>query len=190
MKSKILSFAFLILFAVFSGNANSVSACTCIAMSPCEAYYSSDLVFIGKAVSSKERKVKLMLDNKEIEAEVQDFDFEIYEVFGKEKEISSVILAGEPSSCGLSYEIGEIYLVYAHKTKDKGIFTSSACDNTKILSEAEEDLKYLREDLPKPEVVLCKPTASNKKYIEEKPFESYSPLTNYFFDINKRVCIR
>jgi hypothetical protein len=162
MKHKVYLFILTFFLTLLFGCFDRVSACTCAAVSPCAAYYQADLVFIGKVVSSKQKKVKIKdREDKEIEVETDEFNFEVKEIFKGGDKISKISISGESTTCDFPFKQDETYLVFAYKIGNNEYITST-CSHTNKLSDAEEDLKFLREVLPKPDVEIClKNTSTN-----------------------------
>ncbi len=174
MNHKVYLFIFALALTLWLGNLERVSACNCGGISSCGAFYRADLVFIGKAVSSAEKKIKIKIsEDKEMETEVSLFDFEISEVFGNSKKFSKIAIVGDSTTCDFPFKVDETYLVFAYKT-DQNQYTTNICTHTNKLSDAMEDLKFLREVLPQPDVEVC-PHNAVTAYTS-----SNSPLINIF----------
>jgi len=166
MKQKVYLVTFALILILLVGSFERALACACGATSPCQAYYKADLVFIGKAVSSQKKRVKIKIfddkefKDKEIESEVDNFDFEITEVFNNGEKISKIALAGDSTTCDFPFKVDETYLVFAYKN-DQNEYSTSTCSHTSKLSDAEKDLKFLREVLPLPNVEVCPYNSAN-----------------------------
>ncbi len=46
--------------------------------------------------------------------------------------------------CGYAFKVGETYLVYAHRNKEDGQLSTSICTRTRPLTQATDDLTYIR----------------------------------------------
>ena len=60
----------------------------------------------------------------------------------KEK-LESVIIETAAGDCGVDFQVGETYLVYANSDEGSGAFSTSSCTRTRRLSDAGHDLPYL-----------------------------------------------
>jgi 5-hydroxyisourate hydrolase-like protein (transthyretin family) len=71
-------------------------------------------------------------------------EFDVIDTFkGIEGSMVSVLTSGSGPACGYGFTQGEQYLVYAHKGRDGG-FVTGICSRTRKLSEAREDLEFLK----------------------------------------------
>jgi hypothetical protein len=119
-----------------------VYACTCINPGPpCQAYWNSQAVFSGTALGVT--RVKVEWEGQKMEQRL--FRFRVEEVFhgveGKEVEVLTGAWSGD---CGYDFQIGTKYLVYGGGVKDKPWIGTSVCTRTRPLSEAAEDLSFIR----------------------------------------------
>jgi len=138
MKNKIYLFLFSLFLTLSLGSFERILACSQNTDLPsiCEMYGKTSAVFVGKIINIKEQK-----------RENANSDFEIIfqtkEAFVGVETLTrvSVLLSGTSLEyCG--FEKGKTYLVYAYKG-DKG-FSIDAGTRTKQISEAIEDLEFLR----------------------------------------------
>lgn len=126
-----------LLLVLFAAEAN---ACSCAGSAPpCEAYGRADAVFIGTVSFSssvtfgegRDRRVQRLIR------------FTVDEAFrgidGSEAEVTTGLGGGD---CGYGFSLGGQYLVYAYRYKD-GLSTG-ICTRTRNLSNATEDLAYIR----------------------------------------------
>jgi Carboxypeptidase regulatory-like domain/Tissue inhibitor of metalloproteinase len=137
--SKYLLFAALIVFLVVP---REIHACSCAGSgSPCEAYGKASAVFTGIVTGGS----LILIKDGDEEYQQQKVSFAIEESFrGVEGAQTEVITGLGDSDCGFDFERGKRYLVYAYRSEqDKRLYTS-ICSRTRALSEANEDLKYLR----------------------------------------------
>jgi len=68
---------------------------------------------------------------------------DVVAVRGTSTPIVSVVTAGSGPACGYEFKPGQRYLVYANRTKDgKGLVTG-ICSRTRLLQDADEDLRFL-----------------------------------------------
>ena len=108
-----------------------VAACPCqFPISPCEAFGKSSAVFIGRPVKDSEPREAV---------------FEVIKSFGGMADKTVRLERGY--GCQITYLKGEQYLIYARRGEDKKLYVDE-CSRSALLSEAEDDLAFLRE-LPK-----------------------------------------
>ncbi|HVG72792.1 MAG TPA: carboxypeptidase regulatory-like domain-containing protein [Vicinamibacterales bacterium] len=124
-------FGFVVLFAaVFMPNA--ADACTCFEQKvACEAAWDVDAVFVAQVVrveraGERDLRVHLMP----------------LETLRGPSNILSVNTARSESECGYLFQAGETYLIYA--SAEAGGYGAGLCSRTRRLSEAADDLEYLR----------------------------------------------
>ncbi len=109
-----------------------VSACSCLPPSPPEeAFMESDAVFTG-VVSD--------IDSNELGFDVT---FTVSGSYGEESLTNEIIVstAKDSAACGISFEDGEEYLVYA--TQDEGEYSANLCSRTTQITSANEDITAL-----------------------------------------------
>jgi hypothetical protein len=120
-------------------------ACSCLMNSPpCEAYGRASAVFVGRVVDAAQRNESVR-DGIKIVYDVGTIRFSVQEAFrgvdSKEVEIHSGTGGGD---CGYWFRRGEVYLIYAYQSfEDKKLYTN-ICTRTRPVSEASEDLEFLR----------------------------------------------
>jgi hypothetical protein len=56
----------------------------------------------------------------------------------------SVLTAGSGPACGYAFKKGERYLVYARRQPDGKELVTGICSRTRLLAEADEDLRFLQ----------------------------------------------
>ncbi|MEQ1643950.1 MAG: hypothetical protein ABL959_10940 [Pyrinomonadaceae bacterium] len=139
--------ALLLLGCVVSfGAANQLQACSCVPERPiCESVGSVKAIFVGKAIGSKEPK--------EEDGHVYDVGeiyFEVTEAFvGIGEKTKVTIRSGTGGGdCGYWFRRGGTYLIYAYGDDISSLGTN-ICSRTRRVSEASEDLDFLRK-LPAP----------------------------------------
>jgi hypothetical protein len=136
---KYFLFAALIVFLIIP---TEINACSCAGSgSPCEAYGNASAVFTGIVTGRSFIQIK---DGGDEYSQLK-VSFSIEQNFrGIAGSVTEVITGLGDFDCGFHFERGERYLVYAHRIEeDKRLYTS-ICTRTRSLSEAGEDLKYLR----------------------------------------------
>jgi len=131
-------------------------ACVCNPqLTPYGAYQDSRVVFVGKAVGSKERTGTEKYDNKTFSFRERVFEFAVTETLKGPKTSRLEISVGRiDSDCYQGFTIGESYLVYAYGDSNDNL-SSSACGRTTNLSYAAADLHYIRnllKGVPEPRV--------------------------------------
>jgi Carboxypeptidase regulatory-like domain len=124
--------AILFLISVGCLRPDSANACSCAGPgAPCAEAWRADAVFVGNVVSISStagRRVEL--------AVIEPFrGFQLSQVI--------VETGAGGGDCGYPFEIGQSYLVYAHRTPE-GHLTTSICSRTRPARAATEDLAYLR----------------------------------------------
>ncbi len=149
MRSVVLLFGVVILLSFAS---QTVTACSCGGPgTPCESFGSAAAVFVGTVTGVRENErsdLKTLSERRkaedlgEIDWAPRAFKFSVEQsylgVAGSEVEIFTGRGGGD---CGLVFQTGQRYLVYAYRSKDK--LTTSICTRTKPFSKATEDLAFL-----------------------------------------------
>lgn len=121
------------------------SACTCRdAPSACEAFGGAGAVFIGTAGRTTRYEDGFLVRT--------ETDIRVREVFlGVVDAAVTAVTTG--MGCEFIFETGKEYLIYAGHSNEAGQrmdrFYSSSCGRTKLLTEATEDLKFLRGGIKK-----------------------------------------
>lgn len=136
-----------LLLLVWAG-VRHASACTCAGDGgpSCQNAFQVDAVFSGRVASLTQilRVDPSAPDDVERQLHVVRVEFADVETFlGPRTPATSVFTMREESLCGYSFEEGERYVVYAHRSAD-GTFGASICSRTRPLSEAGDDLRFLR----------------------------------------------
>ncbi|SRR5229473_2256370 len=78
--------------------------------------------------------------------------------------------------CGVSFQAGETYLVYADSDEESDVISTTACHRTRRLSEAGDDLAYLyfRKSTPKQSARIEALVTSDALYLKQRDREHYS----------------
>jgi hypothetical protein len=112
----------------------AADACSCaVPGSACDAAWGAEAVFVGNVVSIEsssvgERRVQL--------AVVEGFrGFQLSQV--------TLVTGYGQADCGYPFQIGESYVVYAHRSP-QGQLSTNICSRTRLVRNAPEDLTYLR----------------------------------------------
>lgn len=125
----------LILFAV------EASACSCAGTAaPCQAYWEAPVVFAGTVTYSS----KVSSYRKTYQWPRRQVRFTIDEAFRGVDGVEVDVMTGfSDADCGYGFRLGGQYLVYAYRQED-GRLTTSICTRTRPLTDAREDLAYIR----------------------------------------------
>jgi hypothetical protein len=117
----------------------AADACSC-AMSgmPCDAAWRADAVFVGNVVSIETLTVPAgVLRGRRV-------DLAVVEAFrGLQLSEVTVYTGYGGADCGYPFVMGESFVVYAYRTPE-GHLTTGICARTRPVSNAPEDLAYLR----------------------------------------------
>ncbi len=135
-----LAIGISILFLI--GVTSNVLACSCLDPGPpCQAYWNSSVVFVGTALSVS--RIEVDWDGHKVPQRL--FRFRIEDAFrgvsGSEVEVLTGAGGGD---CGYDFQRGTKYLIYGNKGRDKSWVGTSICTRTRPLSEAAEDLSFIR----------------------------------------------
>lgn len=117
---------------------NCAFACSCVPPgTPAEELTQSDAVFQGRVVS-------VQTPNKPIEssADVTTITFETSKAWkGQITPTLTLTTPGSSASCGVTFEQGQEYVVYAHLNEGK--LTTNLCSRTNTVANAAEDIAAL-----------------------------------------------
>lgn len=168
-----------ITLTVWIMSAASVLACSCMGnLPPCQAYGTTAAVFIGTPIDLKPTTVKREGSGRMYEYPQRVFVFRVDEglrgVEGTSVQVTTGMGGGD---CGYNFQIGERYIVYAGFDADS-ILSTSICTRTRRLSEAGEDLEYIR-NLSKrePGAVLSGEIRRYRRNLETEQTEQLGPLS-------------
>lgn len=133
-----------LLFILFAFDA--AYGCSCMRPGPPCAYYGKvSAIFLGRVVGSAERKSSTDAEGNKTVYDVGTIRFLVQENFvgapGYEVEIHSGTGGGD---CGYWFLRNESYVVYAYRSEDDNKLYTNICTRTAHVSQAEEDLAYLR----------------------------------------------
>src|SRR5262245_58783404 len=136
-------FCVLLLTTVFTDEA---VACLCRPGGEpmCQEYWRTDVVFAGTVAGIS----KITIGEVEHQIDQRLARFEVAETFRGEPLAKAEIITGwGGNDCGYRFNDGETYLVYARRgEQDRRLYTS-VCTRTPPLSQAMEDLNYIRNSL-------------------------------------------
>jgi hypothetical protein len=105
-------------------------ACSCLQMPPRQVFEESDAVFEG-------RVLEIVPNDNGITARLEV----VQSWKGVEIERVEVRTAGDSAACGIAFEVGTSWLVYADD--ENGVLSTGLCSRTARIEEAEEDLAAL-----------------------------------------------
>ena len=124
----------------------AADACSCVGGTPlCQSFWTTDAVFSGEVLSIGSRPNP---DGERYPAH-RSVRLKVVEVFrGGVQGVVEVATGAGGGDCGYNFIPGMTYLVYAHAGKS-GLSTS-ICSRTRVLSQAGEDVEYIRGALQQP----------------------------------------
>jgi len=120
----------------------SVIACSCLGPGPpCQAYWNSEVVFTGRALSVA--RVEVDWEGQKIPRRL--FRFKLEKSFrGNSDALIDVLTGLGGGDCGYDFELGVDYLVYGATVTGKPWVGTSICSRTQTVANAREDLEFLR----------------------------------------------
>src|SRR5687767_2951038 len=136
---KKILFATILLFPISTIGAYT---CECIGVrTPCEEYGRASAVFIGVVSGDS----SIYVQDGEDQVQKRSVSFAIEETFlGSQRTSVEVITGMGSGDCGFGFKRGERYLVYAYTNQQDNKLYTNICMRTRALSQAGEDLQYLR----------------------------------------------
>ena len=149
--------ALLMSFALSSGpGAGVAQACSCASRSLESEFRVSEAVFSGTVTSIGETPDDVSLDPEEFMEPplLGKVTFEVEESLkGVSADSVEVYGQGDEGGCGLDFQEGEAYLVYAYRTgEEDDLLGADYCGSTRPLDVAQTDIRYLKaEGLVTPE---------------------------------------
>ena len=149
MRPVLVFFGIAIVFLLAGRNA---MACSCASPgTPCESYGAAAAVFVGTVTGVRDSQPRKQEDvgkrrkqegSGEIDGIPMAFKFVVEQAYlgvaGSEIEIYTGRGGGD---CGVTFQMGQRYLVYAYRYKDK--LSTSICTRTKPFNKATEDITFL-----------------------------------------------
>ena len=124
-----------------TSNLRNAHACSCISVPLEEHLRTSDAVFSGEVVGIDENDLSPGAG-----PQLGKVTFDVSGVWkGASEEPVAVYGQGPEASCGIDFEEGESYLVYAYRSNGDGTnpLQTDLCNATKPLAAAERDLRVL-----------------------------------------------
>ncbi len=139
------------LAAVFLSWPAALHACSCSGRAPvCQAAPVSAAVFVGRAVGHSVINEPVKFGDRTAYAEKNKFTFAVSENFiGPHARTISIVTGTGGGDCGIGFAQGQEYLVYAWRESD-GTLSTGICSRTAPVSNASEDLAYLRNPAASP----------------------------------------
>ena len=137
--TKYIPFAAILFFRITTID---VYACSCAGVRPpCEAYWEASAVFVGVVTGDSSITVK----DGQYQFQNRLVSFAVEEAFrGVQGAAAEVITGWGGGDCGFGFKRGERYLVYTYTNLQDNKLYTSICHRTRALSEAGEDLQYIR----------------------------------------------
>ena len=125
--------AFLFAAGVVCAIPRGADACSCIGGTPpCAAVWQYGAVFVAQVLrveqTQTQRRVHLQLQ----------------ESFRGPSTIATISTGSGGGDCGYAFQPGETYLIYANSNQATGAYSTGICSRTRPISQATEDLGYLR----------------------------------------------
>jgi hypothetical protein len=136
---KYILFAAILFFQISKIDAY---ACTCARLKPpCEEYGRASAVFIGVVTGD----LPIPAQDGEHDFQKRSVNFVVEETFhGLQGTSAQVITGMGGGDCGVRFKRGERYLVYTYTNPQDNKLYTNICMRTRALSQASEDLQYLR----------------------------------------------
>jgi hypothetical protein len=124
-------------------------ACSCASSGPpCQGAFQVDAIFAGTVRSISPLPDDDLPPLRPGEARMPRtvrVDFaEVHGFRGLQAATVSVLTAGSGPACGYAFKKGERYLVYARRQPDGKELVTGICSRTRLLAEADEDLRFLQ----------------------------------------------
>src|SRR5438270_9015897 len=117
-------------------------ACECAGTRPaCQEYWEATAVFTGTVIESHRITVNDGGYSHEMRAVHLSIDQSFRGVEGAEVEVLTGLGGGD---CGFGFRQAQQYLVYAYRSDSDGKLYTSICTGTRSVSEAANDLTYIR----------------------------------------------
>lgn len=119
--------------------ARPAAACSCMGRRPaCQALWDPGAVFAGKVIAIERNANEGLFANRRVR-------FQVVEAFrGVTTSEIDVYTGAGGGDCGYSFIVGRSYLVYGSQSAGAPRLTTGICSRTQLLSQASEDLGYLR----------------------------------------------
>jgi hypothetical protein len=127
---------------VVTGAWSAVLGCSCAGNPPpCQAFWRADAVFAGTVVSSG----KISVDDGVYKRDERLVHLTVDQpIRGMKTAEVDVVTGWGGGDCGFGFKLGERYLVYAYREEKGQLLATSICSRTRLLSEAGDDLAFIR----------------------------------------------
>jgi hypothetical protein len=143
IKARLLAVALVANLFVAAFLAPSAHACSCASVSPERQIKTSDAVFSGEVMETEEGG---LVSPSDTGPPLGPVTLDVKDAWKGASENSIVVYGyGLEASCGIEFERGESYLVYAHRSNGEASkpLETSLCEGTKPMSDAGADLRVL-----------------------------------------------
>jgi 5-hydroxyisourate hydrolase-like protein (transthyretin family) len=138
-----LCFRLLVFLAAVLLISSSAFACSCQfgGGAPCQDFWQADAVFSGTAVSSG----KINVVEGGFKSDMRLLRFTVDQPFrGMQAAEVEVLTGWGGGDCGYEFKVGQRYLVYAYRDEKDNRLTTSICTRTRLVTEADDDLTFIR----------------------------------------------
>ena len=135
----------VIVFALVAGaGARPAEACSCERQDPCEAYWESDVVFVGTVTSSKFRKFRTETINGKKVTIIDDGSIATLDVIETFRgSLGKTVTVETAGSCSfITWMDGEKFFIYAKR--DGNRIVTGSCTRSGRVEMAEDDFVYAR----------------------------------------------
>lgn len=140
-------FAVTVSLLIIGSFGETVLACSCaMPGAPCEAYWKAVAVFVGTVKELSWAETENNIGDRVIKYRQPVFHFAIDQAYRGVSGSQVAVLTGQGGGdCGYGFKVGQQYLVYAYRSKEKkDLLTTSICTRTRPIDNASEDLEYIR----------------------------------------------
>jgi len=135
-------YVMLILLATIACTSARAYACSCAGeRAPCQEYWETSAVFIGTVINSRTVTSKEGEYDRQMRSVRISIDESFRGIEGAEAEILTGLGGGD---CGFGFRQAQQYIVYAHRSETDQKLYTSICARTRLISEADQDLAYIR----------------------------------------------
>jgi hypothetical protein len=118
--------------------ARDAAACSCMeGPGPCGALTQSDSVFVGRVVDIRTTARATIFDGLTVRFEIE----RTFKGLSVTQKTVEVLTGNSGGDCGYDFKLGQKYFVFAHRSS--GSLYTSICSNTRLASEAEDDLELI-----------------------------------------------
>ncbi|HKR13964.1 MAG TPA: hypothetical protein VJT15_18010 [Pyrinomonadaceae bacterium] len=126
--------------------ASAAVACSCMSVSPCEAYGNASVAFVGQVTKTSIEPANGQAPSNAISTTFTNSRpvtlFKVEKTFGRALS-ETVQIYGESTTCDLPFKTGERYLVYAYQDAKTKNLSTNICSGTALVADAQTHLTYL-----------------------------------------------